>query len=172
MNEELRMFYGWVKASREHLFAWAESLPSEVYTRESPDFAYGSLRNVQAHIADCYLLWVRKCGLQQSHPPLKTSASEVTAMRQVYAAVDRVLEQAFEQFTQLDEPLEIQFPDGAVQVTQRWLIMHPITHEFHHKGQILTMGRLLGWPYPPGPDTDLGWPAQEDAAGKVSANSA
>ena len=160
MNEDLRTLYGWVKASREHLFSWAESLPAEVYTRESPDFAYGSLRNVQAHIAGCYLLWIGKCGLQQSHPPLDTSAPDVAAMRQVYAAVDRVLEQAFEQFTQLDEPLEIQFPDEAVQVTQRWLIMHPITHEFHHKGQMLAMGRILGWPYPPGSDTDLGWPSQ------------
>jgi uncharacterized damage-inducible protein DinB len=33
--------------------------------------------------------------------------------------------------------------------------MHPLTHEFHHKGQMLAMGRMLGHPFPPGRDTDL-----------------
>ncbi|MGL4612054.1 MAG: DinB family protein [Trueperaceae bacterium] len=32
--------------------------------------------------------------------------------------------------------------------------MHPITHEFHHKGQALALARVLGHPHP-GPDTDL-----------------
>ncbi|MFK7696805.1 DinB family protein [Paenibacillus sp. HJGM_3] len=32
------------------------------------------------------------------------------------------------------------------------LMSHVITHEFHHKGQIMTMGRILG--YTP-PDTDI-----------------
>ncbi len=36
--------------------------------------------------------------------------------------------------------------------TPRWLFTHTVTHEFHHKGQVVAMGRLLG--YPP-PETDL-----------------
>ena len=163
MNADLRVFYGWVKAARERLFTWAESLPAEVYTQERPEFAYGSLRNVQAHIADCYGLWVGNCGLGliRDDGRLNTSAlPDVAAMRRVYGEVDGLLEQAFEQFTQPDEVLDVQFGDEILRVTQRWLIMHPITHEFHHKGQMLTMGRILGWPYPPGPDTDLGLPME------------
>ncbi|AWN23546.1 hypothetical protein DKM44_10175 [Deinococcus irradiatisoli] len=164
MNEDLRTFYSWVKAAREQLFTWAASLPAEVYTRKSPDFAYGSLRNVQAHIADCYLVWVGTCGLQQTERPFDTSAAQdVAGMRRVYAQLDQMLERAFEQFTQPDEPMDIQFRNEMLQVTQRWLILHPITHEFHHKGQMLTMGRMLGWPYPPGPDTDLALPISGNA---------
>ncbi|WP_376777678.1 DinB family protein [Deinococcus rubellus] len=33
--------------------------------------------------------------------------------------------------------------------------MHPITHEFHHKGQLLALGRVLGFPLASGGDTDL-----------------
>ena len=163
MNADLRDLYSWVQAARERVFAWAESLPAEIYTQERPDFAYGSLRNVQAHIADCYFAWigVRGLGLPLGSERLDTSAAvDVAAMRRVYNEVDGVLEQAFTQFTQPDGFLDVQFHDEALRVTQRWLVMHPITHEFHHKGQMLTMGRILGWPYPPGPDTDLGLPTE------------
>ena len=167
MNADLRDLYSWVQAARERVFAWAESLPAGVYTQERRDFAYGSLRNVQAHIADCYLMWVGTRGLQQPGKRLDASAvPNVAAMRRVYDEVDNVLEQAFAQFTQPDEFSDVQFHDEVLRVTQRWLVMHPITHEFHHKGQMLTMGRILGWPYPPGPDTDLGLP-EEGAGGEV-----
>lgn len=40
-------------------------------------------------------------------------------------------------------------------VSQRWLLMHPITHEFHHKGQMMTPARIWGYTMPPETDTDL-----------------
>ncbi|WP_295817933.1 DinB family protein [uncultured Deinococcus sp.] len=159
MNDDLRTLYPWVKFSRERLFAWAEALPGGVYTQERPDFAYGSLRNVQAHIADCYAVWVGVRGLGEHHGRVDTTAvHDVAAMRRVYAEVDDMMERAFGAFTTPDEVFGLAVRDEVLPVTQRWLVMHPITHEFHHKGQMLTMGRILGHPYPPGPDTDLGVP--------------
>ena len=161
MNPDLRALYSWVKFSRERLFAWAEALPDGVYTQERPDFAYGSLRNVQAHIADCYLVWIGVRGLGEPQEWVDTKeVPDVAAMRRVYAGVDEVLERAFAAFTTPDEVFDLTLPNEVLQVTQRWLIMHPVTHEFHHKGQMLTMGRILGHPYPPGPDTDLGVPGE------------
>lgn len=159
MNDDLRLIYAWVKGSRERLFAWTESLPPEVYTLERPDFAYGSLRNVQAHIADCYRVWIGKRGLGLEQYKGRIDASslpDVSAMRAKFREVDGMLETALEKFVDVDAPLELILrPDDILKVTRRWLIMHPITHEFHHKGQMLAMGRILGYPYPPGPDTDL-----------------
>ncbi len=40
-------------------------------------------------------------------------------------------------------------------LTRRWLVLHPITHEFHHKGQVASLGRALGHPVPEGTDLDL-----------------
>ena len=160
MNDDLRTLYSWVKFSRERLFAWAESLPDGVYTQERPDFAYGSLRNVQAHIAGCYLVWVARRGLKDT-PHLDSEAiPDVAAMREVFVGVDAVMERAFDAFTTPDEEFDLSFGNEVLRVTQRWLVMHPITHEFHHKGQMLTMGRVLGYPYPAGPDTDLGLPGE------------
>lgn len=81
---------------------------------------------------------------------------DAQAMRAAFREVDRVVEQACASFIQPDEVFELIRPGrDRLQVTQRWLIMHPITHEFHHKGQLLALGRILGHPLPAGGDTDL-----------------
>ena len=159
MNDDLRGFYRLVRGSRERVFSWLDGLPPQVYTLERPDFAYGSLRNIQAHLAGCYLLWVGLRGLELPITRTETAdVSEVAAMRQVFRQVDEVVERALNEFSALDEPLTISFRGESLKVTRRWLLLHPITHEFHHKGQLLALGRVLGWPYPPGPDTDLPLP--------------
>jgi uncharacterized damage-inducible protein DinB len=40
----------------------------------------------------------------------------------------------------------------------RYLLLHPVTHEFHHKGQVTSLGRILGHPVPDGTDLDLALP--------------
>jgi uncharacterized damage-inducible protein DinB len=159
VNDDLRTLYGWVKRTREILFEYTQSLPNDVYTLEKPEFAYGSIRNVHAHVAQCYLWWIGRIGLNldwaalEPHP---SSLTDVPAMRQQFRTVDTVVEQALEAFTTPDAILEFQHPrDGRLKLTQRWLVMHPITHEFHHKGQLLAMGRMLSHPLPSSADADL-----------------
>lgn len=164
MNDDLRTLYSLVKGSRERVFRWLESLPTGVFTQEHPDFAYGSLRNIHAHVAVCYRVWVGEGGLKLEDWQPRIPAADlpdVAAMRAAFSDVDALMEQAFAQFSQIDAPLDITFRDQPLKVTQRWLVMHPLTHEFHHKGQMLALGRVLGWPYPPGPDTDLLLPFEE-----------
>ena len=161
MNDDLRGFYRLVQGSRERVFGWAQTLPLEVYTAERADFAYGSLRNIQAHVADCYLGWVGESGLGLNVPEVESAQfPDVQAMRRRYAEVDAVVERALSEFTELDAPLPIPHRDRTLEVTRRWLLLHPFTHEFHHKGQLLALGRVLGHPYPPGPDTDLLLPSE------------
>lgn len=161
MNPDLHSLYAWVKVSRERVFAWAEALPDGVYTLEGSEFAFGSLRNVQAHVAGCYRVWVGARGLGEDvGGPDPASVPDVAAMRRVFADVDSMMERALDTFAAPDEAFDLVLPGEVLRVTQRWLVMHPVTHEFHHKGQMLTMGRVLGFPYPPGPDTDLGLPGE------------
>lgn len=77
-------------------------------------------------------------------------------MRTKFVEVDALLEQAFETFDQLDQPLEVTRAGGRkVVVTQRWVLVRTITHEFHHKGQMLAFGRTLGYALPEAIETDL-----------------
>jgi uncharacterized damage-inducible protein DinB len=67
-----------------------------------------------------------------------------------------LVKQAFVTFDRLDEPLEVIRPSqDQLMVTQRWLIVRSITHEFHHGGQLLMLGRALGPPLPEDIGTDL-----------------
>jgi uncharacterized damage-inducible protein DinB len=157
MNDDLKLMYDWVRRTREVLFEYTASLPADVYTLERPEFAYGSIRNVHAHVADCYLWWVGNVGLKREGIEVDASSiPDVPAMRQRFLEVDAVLKEALENFDRLDTVFAFERPGrDTLRLTQRWLIVHPVTHEFHHKGQILAMGRVLGHPLPPGGDTDL-----------------
>ena len=63
MNDDLRVFYAWVRRSREVLLGYCASLPPEIYTQERSDFAFGSIRNLHVHVADGYLWWVGAVGM-------------------------------------------------------------------------------------------------------------
>ena len=109
MNEDQKLVYRMVQGSRERVFRWLESLPPGVLTQQHPDFAYGSLRNIHAHVADCYCNWLGRGGvaLAASTASAAEDLPDVTALRCAFAEVDRLMEQAFGEFTDLDTPLEI-----------------------------------------------------------------
>jgi len=71
MEDDLRVFYGWVRRSREVLLGYCASPPPEIYTQERPDFAFGSFRNLHVHVADCYLWWVGSVGMGQPETDLR-----------------------------------------------------------------------------------------------------
>ncbi len=157
MDNSLPLMYNWVKRTRELLFEYLETLPLEVYLQEHPDFAYGSLRNIQAHVVGCYAFWVGEMGLKlEMDRQSLENIPNLAAMKAKFLEVDTILESAFTKFTDPDAIFEITRPKrDTLMVSQRWLIMHPITHEFHHKGQLLALARVLEHPIPSHMDADL-----------------
>ncbi|GGJ56826.1 DinB family protein [Deinococcus roseus] len=154
MNEDLKLFYAMVKETRAGVLNWLEALPHEVFVQERPDFAYGSLRGIYAHIAHCYRVWLSTRGL--GLPVARLHPETAAELREVFEGVDAIVAEALEAFTHPDEPIHIDWDDGEVFTpTRRWLVLHPITHEFHHKGQALALARVIGHPHPGNPDTDL-----------------
>ena len=142
--------YNLVKRTRAILFDYLETLPTEIYLKEHPDFAYGSIRNIQAHVAGCYSFWLAEMALKLESPAKNFELlPNAPAMRAAFLGIDDLVLQALETFQNLDAPLELTLPEGnPMMVSQRWLILHPITHEFHHKGQLLALARVLGHPLP------------------------
>jgi uncharacterized damage-inducible protein DinB len=150
MDHSLATMYELVKRTRNTLFDFTESLPTDIYTLEHPDFAYGSIRNIQAHVAGCYSFWLAEMALKLELPTLNLELlPSAQAMRTAFLEIDALVLLALNVFQNLDAPLEFTLPDGHIMaVTERWLILHPITHEFHHKGQLLALARVLGHPLP------------------------
>ena len=157
MNHDLHVFYDLARRTRAKVIDWMETLPPEVFTRTDEAFAFGSLASIYAHVADVYLWWVGTVGLGDGEPSVRLAS--VAELRAAFEEVDATVARALDEFADPDAPFVWTSPEGKeVTLTRRWLILHTITHEFHHKGQALSLARVLGHPHPGDPDTDLADP--------------
>ena len=133
----------------------AAHLPVELLATEVAGFGRPSLREQLAHVLTTELAWVRclrMLPIERVDPATLATIEDVRRQqRQVAAATVEYLDQ-------IDE---VRLNDLLETYTDEWVgpprspaftILHVITHAFHHKGQIVAMLRLLGYP---APDTDM-----------------
>lgn len=160
---DLEFLYQQTVQARRTLLAYCATLPPEVFTATEPEYGQGSMRDTLAHVAGCYSSWTGRVGLDAPLPRVAPAdLPDVSAVSARFELVDQLVHRALGSFDRWDTPFTWTAPSGKVHtVTPRWLILHPVTHEFHHKGQIVTLGRKLGHPVSPEFDTDLppegGW---------------
>jgi uncharacterized damage-inducible protein DinB len=147
--------YEWIQRTRELLFRYCETMSQSEYVKELESFGGDSIRNLHVHVADCYRVWLGSRGLGQSLPPFTPeSANNVKEMRDIFRATDALVHEFLQEFKgKWDHTIHVSFGEGeSAVISALWLFTHTVTHEFHHKGQIVKIGRQLG--YNP-PDTDL-----------------
>ncbi len=147
--------YDWIQRSRESLFRYCETLSPADYVKELEAFGGDSIRSLHAHVADCYRVWLGSRALAKSLPKIKPEfANNVQEMREVFRKTDELVHEFLNEFKgKWDHTIQVSFQSGSSgEFTSLWLFTHTITHEFHHKGQIVKIGRQLG--YIP-PETDL-----------------
>ena len=156
MISVLKQQYEWVHNSRSVLFTYCATLSPEALAQEIPDFGRGSIRNLLVHNAITYQFWIGQFALRQAILFAKASDFDnLETIQDLYAQVDKLVAlflQVFE--NQLEIPIIGRnfSREKTLEIPPLQLFTHVITHEFHHKGQILSMSRHLG--YPP-PDTDV-----------------
>jgi uncharacterized damage-inducible protein DinB len=148
--------YDWIRRTRELLFRYCETLTSEDYVRELDGFGGGSIRSLHVHVAECYQSWLGNFALKKGMTLAKPdSVSNVQEMRQVFEEVNSLVYEFFQEFNGRWDLIltgSVPWQDENEELTTLWLFTHTVTHEFHHKGQMVSMSRQLG--YTP-PDTDL-----------------
>lgn len=147
--------YDLVVEAREVVFNLCESITPDDYIRQVEHFGQGNIRKTQTHIIDAYIHWIANFALNKSIPYLKAdSIKSVVDMRAEYANVNGWITEFLA--IHADKPnvtLTNTLPKrGPITTTPLTLFTHMITHEFHHKGQLVSMARILG--YLP-PDTDI-----------------
>ncbi|WP_174615057.1 DinB family protein [Virgibacillus ihumii] len=152
----LKEQYELVKHTRELLFQFCETLDTADYTKELEGFGWGSVRNLHVHIAECYQNWLGRFGLRESLLLIEPSqVQSVSDMRGAFKQVDLLVHRFLDEFEgRYNAKVEgtVPWQEDNTELSVLWLFTHTLTHEFHHKGQIVTMGRQLG--YIP-TDTDL-----------------
>ena len=151
----LQQQYELVRCSRQVVLDFIEQEVGEGLNTPIPAFGGNTIRYFLVHNADCYLNWLAYFALKH---PRKTIDNQdfvsVELIRELYSRADEIVAIFLENFdAKLEVPVSgIHNRAGEVSVTPLQLFTHVTTHEFHHKGQIMTMCRLLG--HTP-PDTDV-----------------
>ncbi len=147
--------YELVRESRKVLFDYCKTISPGDFLKENSSFGRGgSIRNLLTHIANTYEFWIAKYGLNKAiaFTPYN-SIQNINDVVELFKKIDITI---FEFIGIVEKPgkkqinFEINYAKGSA--TPFKLFTHVVTHEFHHKGQILSISRHLG--YTP-VDTDI-----------------
>ena len=131
------------------------TLPEALHHKPIGGFGHGSIWKQLVHILTCEEGWVHNLqdkvfpGWHEKDCP--TMASLVSAKDRIREATRAYVNDLSEE--QLNTTLNTLPVDwGGELRSPAFILLHVITHAFHHKGQVVAMLRILGYP---APDTDL-----------------
>ncbi|TYO68843.1 DinB family protein [Rossellomorea marisflavi] len=156
--------YRSVQHTRKTLLDFCRDLKEEDFTNEN-DFGWGSIRHTLVHTADCYHAWLGSFLLLKTKNPLtpKNKIRDVTLDEIInrFCQADDYVKEVLDHFAGgMEEPLFRKIPwwdeGDPISMTPGKLLFHVVTHEYHHKGQVMAMVRQLGFK-PPNTDV-LGTP--------------
>lgn len=133
MFDTLREQYALVLVSRGRLLDFVSGLDTD-----APVFNGTSIRFLLEHVASCYIGWLADVGLGEPRWAV-TGLPFPEMFARIDDLVSRFLSSAPE------TPIHaVHDSMGPVTATPVGLFTHVVTHEYHHKGQILMMARMLG----------------------------
>jgi len=148
--------YELVKSARGALLAYCATVALPDLVRPLASFGGRSMCQVLVHVAETYHNWLGTLALRR--PPVVLAAErgrDMLHLRRLYNDVDTLVTEFAHRFSgRWDETVTRTVAGQArlVSTTPLELFTHVLTHEFHHKGQVLSMSRQLG--YEP-VDTDI-----------------
>ena len=154
LKKYCRQQYNWLLGSRKKMFHYCDLIPSADLSKTIPFFGNGgSIQLMLNHIIESYDFWIARHLVRM---PMNRDALAITSyenIKDLFGQVDQAMAFLWEN-SDLSLNSSIVYDLNGVQSTATVfeVFTHVITHEFHHKGQILSMGRYLGYiPW----DTDI-----------------
>ena len=144
----MREQYELIQESRKVLFEYCKTVTSIDFLNENSSFGRGgSMRNLLTHIANTYEFWISKHGLNKdisftSYNSIQNINDVIELFKKVDAAISEFIE-----LVEMPEKKQINFEINGTKssTTPFKLFTHVVTHEFHHKGQVLSISRHLGY---------------------------
>lgn len=137
------------------LLSHVSTVPAELWRKPISGFGHPSVWKQLVHILTCEEGWVHDL---QNQPFVCWYSEDCPTMAALRASTDRIREATrtyLENLTEerLNTNIEERPADWAYELrSPAFILLHVITHTFHHKGQVVAMLRILGYP---APDTDL-----------------
>lgn len=155
MNRTAVLQYQMVQDARKVLLDYCESLSNEHLNAVPEGFGNRSIKDILIHIANVYINWLSNFALKKELAFTETETIRTfSQIRKAFEVSDQQMKEFLQAFQNTwNDPVSGTVSSG-IQLTHTPLTIftHVITHEFHHKGQILAISRWFG--YTP-PDTDV-----------------
>lgn len=147
ISDFLREQYALVKDAREVLFEYCTTIKNYDLIYQNPSFGHGgSIRNVLVHVANCYCYWVAIIALRQNKTPAEEEdCKNMKAVKKLFSLVDEMMMEFIDRMEEMEEEIVFEIDGIKSSCNPLKLFTHVTMHEFHHKGQVLSMSRHLGY---------------------------
>lgn len=143
----LKQQYDFILSSRNTLLNYIRDISEQDFLTNNTSFGRGSIRNLLVHIGQTYCSWIgeRSLGIEQKFLPFE-NYKNLQDCQTYFDQADEYISLFTEKFkgNELQE-MELYRNGEILTVNPLKLFTHVITHEFHHKGQIMSLSRHLGY---------------------------
>jgi uncharacterized damage-inducible protein DinB len=149
MKQLLSSQYELIKSSRSALFAYCATMADKDLFKQISEFNNNCIRDMLVHNINTYISWIDNFGLDGNRAFYNNAdINSLDEIKQLFEQVDLMVDDFL--VTYRDDYLKSQTKyisrkSITLTLSPLELFTHVITHEFHHKGQMLTMSRLLGY---------------------------
>lgn len=155
MKEVLNAQYQLTREARSVLITYSRSVSRDNFIRSHPDVGNGgSIRNMLVHINNSYHGWIKRFAFKEQFEKRSFADFDtISDCEEYFKLTDGLVTGFIDHFNnRYNEAIEGVLASRTFSVTALQIFTHVVTHEFHHKGQILVIGRA--WGYEP-VDTDV-----------------
>src|SRR5690606_31768261 len=147
MSDLLSIQYNLIRKSREVVFRFLEVGVKHDIAKPLPSFNGKTISYLYVHIANTYIAWAGNFALDGSSAYYDQDAPlNISELQRLFAQVDETMSRFIHHFA--GNPTQAvkgyKWPEKYIETDAFGIFTHVITHEFHHKGQAMTMARLLG----------------------------
>jgi len=139
--------YEWVRDSRKVLFDYCTTISPQDFVNENSSFGRGgSIRNLLVHIASTYQFWIANTALQRNISYAEYSAyANIDNVKLLFKDIDELMYSFIDRLPSFEQGIAYPNQGTTAFAPALKLFSHVITHEYHHKGQILSLSRHLGY---------------------------
>ena len=151
----LKEQYQLVQGSRQAMLYFLETKVGDGINTSVPEFEGKSMRYLLVHTINTYIQWTANFAMGETYEFFRDEDYEtVDLIRKFYVEADNLMDILLNHYAdKLNIPIDGTLSRNRhVIATPLEVFTHVLTHEFHHKGQVITICRLLG--HIP-PDTDI-----------------
>ena len=151
----LKEQYQLVQGSRQALLYFLETKVGNDINTSVPEFEGKCIRYLLVHTINAYIQWTANFAMNEYYEFFRDEDFKtVDLIRKFYIEADNLITILLDHYAdKLNDPIDGTLSrNRKVIATPLEVFTHVLAHEFHHKGQVVTICRLLG--HIP-PDTDI-----------------